>query len=203
MASSDIVGLTAIDNGDVVAALLFETQQAAEPMTEKVTGTQLLTLFDAAGAAATVDAALTAHIGDAADAHDATAISYAGNAGLSATTVEAALDELDDEKAPAVLALVTDSGANRGLTLGDQLSKWIRMTSGSANTVTVPLNATQAFPIGSQINIIQAGAGATTVVATGGVTINATPSLVLRAQYSSATLVKVATDTWDLVGDLT
>jgi hypothetical protein len=41
-----------------------------------------------------------------------------------------------------------------------------------------------------------------TVVATGGVTINATPGLKLRAQWSSATLVKRNTDTWVLVGDL-
>ena len=36
-----------------------------------------------------------------------------------------------------------------------------------------------------------------------GVTVNATPSLVLRAQYSAATLFKRATDTWLLTGDLT
>jgi hypothetical protein len=42
---------------------------------------------------------VTDHVNDTVDAHDATAISYAGSAGLSATTVEAALDELDSEKA--------------------------------------------------------------------------------------------------------
>lgn len=45
------------------------------------------------------DAELTAHLDDAADAHDASAISYAGSTNLSATDVEAALDELDSEKA--------------------------------------------------------------------------------------------------------
>ena len=40
------------------------------------------------------------------------------------------------------------------------------------------------------------------VAATAGVTINATPGLKLRAQWSSATLIKRATDTWVLVGDL-
>jgi hypothetical protein len=45
--------------------------------------------------------ALSDHIGDATDAHDASAISYAGSTSLSATDVEAALDELDSEKASA------------------------------------------------------------------------------------------------------
>jgi hypothetical protein len=76
------------------------------------------------------------------------------------------------------------------------------MLVGSANNLTVPLNSTVAFPTGTQINILQTGAGQTTVVATGGVTINATPGLKLRAQWSGATLIKRATDTWTLVGDL-
>jgi hypothetical protein len=40
------------------------------------------------------------HIDDTADAHDASAISYAGSTDLVATNVEAALDELDTEKQP-------------------------------------------------------------------------------------------------------
>ena len=43
---------------------------------------------------------LDAHTGDTSDAHDASAVSYAGSAGLAATDVEAALDELDTEKVP-------------------------------------------------------------------------------------------------------
>lgn len=51
-------------------------------------------------------AALQAHLDDTLDAHDATAISYAGGTGLVATTVEAALDELANEK----LDITTASG---------------------------------------------------------------------------------------------
>jgi hypothetical protein len=80
--------------------------------------------------------------------------------------------------------------------------KMVEMTVGSANNLTVPLNSSVPYPTGTQINILQAGSGQTTVVATGGVTINATPGLKLRAQWSSATLIKRATDTWVLVGDL-
>ena len=43
------------------------------------------------------------------------------------------------------------------------------MTNGSANTLTIPLNATAAFPIGTEIDVIMGGAGVTTVAITGGV----------------------------------
>jgi hypothetical protein len=76
------------------------------------------------------------------------------------------------------------------------------MNVGSANNLTVPLNSSEAFPIGKKITILQTGAGQTTIVATGGVTVNATPGLKLRTQWSSATLIKRATDTWVAIGDL-
>ena len=79
---------------------------------------------------------------------------------------------------------------------------YIRMNiTSTANTVTVPLNASVAFPIGTPITVRQAGTGQTTIVATGGVTINTPSSLALRTQNSSVQLLKVATDTWDLMGD--
>jgi hypothetical protein len=49
---------------------------------------------------------------------------------------------------------------------------------------------------------LQTGTGQTTIVATGGVTINATPGLKLRTQWSSATLIKRAENTWVAIGDL-
>ncbi len=96
---------------------------------------------------------------------------------------------------PKTLSVTTDATANHDLVLGDA-SKLILMTSGSANTVTVPLNATQAFPIGTKIYLAQMGAGTTTVAATGGVTIRSSRTLAARAQYSELMLTKIATDTW-------
>jgi hypothetical protein len=86
------------------------------------------------------------------------------------------------------------------LVLGDA-SKLVEINNASANNLTVPLNSSVAFTVGTQISLLQTGAGQMTVVPTGGVTINATPGLKLRAQWSSATLIKRATDTWVLVGD--
>ena len=91
--------------------------------------------------------------------------------------------------------------ASYTLVLADK-NKVVEMGVGSANNLTVPLNSSVAFPVGAQINILQTGTGQTTVVAAGGVTINATPGLKMRAQWSYATLIKRATDTWVLVGDI-
>jgi hypothetical protein len=82
--------------------------------------------------------------------------------------------------------------------------KLVEMNVGSANTLTVPLNSSVPFPIGTQIDILQVGSGKTTVAgATVGVTINATPGLAIRAQWGGATLIKRAENTWVLIGDLT
>lgn len=82
-------------------------------------------------------------------------------------------------------------------------NKLIQLNVATANTITVPLNSSVAYPIGTQIIISQNGIGQTSFVATGGVTINsADGALKLRVQYSTATLIKVDTDTWLLKGDI-
>lgn len=79
--------------------------------------------------------------------------------------------------------------------------KWIEMNVGSANDLTIPLNATVALPLGRPIFFSQFGAGTTTVVATGGVTA-LSDSLELRAQYSCGGMIQVATDVWYVWGDM-
>lgn len=61
---------------------------------------------------------LAAHTGDTTDAHDASAISYAGSSGLLAADVEAALDELDLEKAPKGLITGAQLTMNTARLLG-------------------------------------------------------------------------------------
>ena len=84
----------------------------------------------------------------------------------------------------------------------DDKNKIVEMNVASGNNLTVPPNSSVAFPVGSQINILQVGAGQTTVVQGAGVTVNAAPGLKLRTQWSYATLIKRATNTWVLVGDI-
>lgn len=91
--------------------------------------------------------------------------------------------------------------ADYELVLADK-NKIIEMNVATANTVTVPLNTTQAFPNGTQISIVQYGLGKTQIIGPVGLTIIATPGAYLRARYSSATLVKRDTNEWYLFGDL-
>jgi hypothetical protein len=79
----------------------------------------------------------------------------------------------------------------------------VEMNVGSANTLTVPTNSSVAFPVGTRIHVVQTGSGQTTITPAGGVTVNGTPGLKTRAQWSAVTLVKRATDTWVAFGDLT
>ncbi|MNK33282.1 hypothetical protein D3C87_517620 [compost metagenome] len=81
--------------------------------------------------------------------------------------------------------------------------KYLRFTNAAAKTLTVPTNATVAFPIGTTISGISTGAGQLTIAAAGGVTVNTPETLRLRPKaFVSFVLTKVATDTWDLAGDL-
>ena len=80
--------------------------------------------------------------------------------------------------------------------------KIVEMNVASGNTLTVAPDSTTNFAVGTQILILQTGTGQTTLTQGAGVTINATPGLKLRAQYSSATLIKRAANTWVALGDL-
>ena len=103
-----------------------------------------------------------------------------------------------------VLSEVATSAQTASYTLvAADRGKLVEMNVGSANNLTVPLDSSVNFPVGTQIDILQVGSGQTTVVATGGVTINGTPGLKIRAQWGGATLIKRAANTWVLIGDLT
>ena len=122
--------------------------------------------------------------------------------------------------------LVADSGAATGLAysagipvvlnaqtatytvvLGDAY-KLVTMSVATANDFQIPTNANVAFPVGTVINVIQIGAGQTTIkaVTSATTTISSTGATAttpkLRAQFSAASCIKVATDTWYVVGDI-
>ncbi|PLS80894.1 hypothetical protein CYG49_03990 [Candidatus Saccharibacteria bacterium] len=73
----------------------------------------------------------------------------------------------------------------------------------SAVVVTVPANATTAFPVGTLIEIYQAGTGQVSFAAATGVTLRSPGGrLKVAEQYSTAMLRKRATDEWVVAGDL-
>lgn len=83
-------------------------------------------------------------------------------------------------------------------------SKLVSLNNASAVTLTVPPNSSVAYATGTQILLYQKGAGQVTVSPGSGVTINARGAAnKLYGQHSTATLIKVATDTWVLSGDIT
>jgi hypothetical protein len=94
------------------------------------------------------------------------------------------------------------------LVLGDQGDILLASNGSTAGTINIPTNASVAFPIGTQITIIQTGAGQLTIQATtsGTTTVASTGASStapkLRAINSSATCIKTNTDTWYVIGDI-
>ena len=92
--------------------------------------------------------------------------------------------------------------ASYTLVLSDT-GKLVETNVATANTVTVPLNSAQAFEVGARVDIIQYGAGQTTITPTAGVTIRSANGWTkINAQYGAVSLVKIGTDEWYLFGNL-
>lgn len=106
-----------------------------------------------------------------------------------------------DAVATAMIAINAQTGTTYTAVLADD-GKLVTCDNGSAITFTIPTNATVAFGIGTQINIMQLGAGQITI-AGAGVTFRSEGSkLKTKGQYAVATCCKIATDTWVVVGNL-
>lgn len=105
--------------------------------------------------------------------------------------------------APVInLAFNQQTGTAYTVVLSDN-NKVVEVENSSPITVSIPTNST-AFPIGAQITVVQTGTGQITFAATtpGTTTVNGTPGLKLRAQWSSAVLIKRDTEKWIILGDL-
>ena len=113
------------------------------------------------------------------------------------TATQTALDAKTNK-----LVVTNRQTASYTLVLSDA-DKLVEMNVATANNLTVPLNSSVAFSTGTQILLAQYGAGQTTIVATSGVTIRSNGAkLKLNAQYSGATLIKIAENEWYLFGDI-
>ena len=115
-----------------------------------------------------------------------------------ASTVTTALAAKVDSYTP-----ITQKTASYTLSTLNHRDDLIEMGSSSALTLTIPLNSSIAYPVGTSLDILQTGTGQVTIAGAEGVTVNATPGLKLRTQWSSATLFKRAENTWVVYGDLT
>ena len=104
--------------------------------------------------------------------------------------------------ATAMVAINAQTGTTYTAVLADD-GKLVTCDNAAAIALTIPPNSSVAFGIGTQINIMQLGAGQVTITAGAGVTLRSAGTKVkTNGQYSVATCVKIATDTWVLVGNL-
>ena len=170
--ATDAVTTAKILNANVTAAkLASDAVETAKILDANVTAAKLAT-----------DSVITAKIQDNAVTQAKMADRAIGSAELDNLTLNA----------------VTDTYT---LVLADA-HKLVTCSKATAFTVTVPPNSSVAFDVGDQVNLMQIGAGQITVAAGVGVTLNAQGTKVkLNGQWATATLVKIATDTWVLVGN--
>ena len=107
-----------------------------------------------------------------------------------------------DAVATAMIAINAQTGTTYSVVLSDD-GKLITCDNASSISLTIVPNSSVAFGIGTQINIMQLGAGTVTITAGAGVTLQSDGSkLKTNAQYAVATCAKIATDTWVVVGNL-
>jgi hypothetical protein len=104
--------------------------------------------------------------------------------------------------AVSMIALNAQTGTTYTAVLADD-GKLVTCDNASAIALTIPPNSSVAFGIGTQINIMQLGAGQVTITAGAGVTLRSGGSkLKTKEQYAVATCCKIATDTWVVIGNL-
>jgi hypothetical protein len=107
-----------------------------------------------------------------------------------------------DAVATAMIAINAQTGTTYTTVLADD-GKLITCDNAASIALTIPPNSSVAYGIGTQINIMQLGAGQVTITAGAGVTLrSAGNKLKTNAQYAVATCAKIATDTWVVVGNL-
>jgi hypothetical protein len=102
---------------------------------------------------------------------------------------------------PLSVTLNTQTGTAYTTVLADA-NKLVTLDS-TGISVTIPLASSVAYPTGSQIHLYQSGTGQATVVGDTGVSVNSSNGLKTRTQYSVATVIKVAVNSWVLIGDTT
>lgn len=138
----------------------------------------------------------TNYTGHAASASQATIASS-----VVANSVTPSMLQEGPAKAAFRSEILTINSNSYTLIISD-LSKLILMNNTSPMTVTIPSESNVAFDNGDRIDVTRYGTGSLTFAAQAGVTLKSTPGLKLRAQYSTATLTKLGTNEWLIVGDL-
>jgi hypothetical protein len=120
-----------------------------------------------------------------------------------ATAIETLGDAIDASFAG--LTVNAQTGATYTAVKADGLNSIVTMDNASANTFLIPTDATYAFPTGTTLLVYMKGAGVTTIQAvTSGTTTVASAGAVaaspVLARYKSAACIKIAANSWIVVG---
>jgi hypothetical protein len=87
--------------------------------------------------------------------------------------------------------------------LTDAYQVLVTRSNAGASTMTIPTNASVAFPVGTVITVLNKGAGAVTISGSGGVTVlsaGATAASPVLNQYKSCALIQTSANNWFVVG---
>ena len=94
----------------------------------------------------------------------------------------------------------TEATGARTLALSDAY-KYLRCTSTTAVTITVPLQSSVAWEAHTEILFEQSGTGQITITGASGVTVNSRTTAKSSGQYAVIGLKRVAENIWTVVGD--
>jgi hypothetical protein len=134
---------------------------------------------------------------------DGDAFARANHTGEQAVGTITGLQSALDNKAALEPDINTQAGTSYTLTLADR-GRLIVMSNAAANTLTIPTDATAAFPVGAIVSVVQHGAGATTIAGATGVSVNGVSGGEgsIGSRYQAVALLKISTDAWLLSGDV-
>jgi hypothetical protein len=105
------------------------------------------------------------------------------------------------------LTINAQTGTSYTAVLADGTNTLVTMDNASANTFNIPTDASVAFDIGTVLNIYMKGAGITTITATtpGTTTIVSAGSTIgspVLARYKIASAIKLAANSWTVIGGI-
>ena len=122
-----------------------------------------------------------------------------------ATAIETLGDSVDASFAG--LTINAQTGTTYTAVKADGLNAIVTMDNASANIFSIPTDATYNFPIGTTLVVYQKGAGVTTIqaVTSGTTTVvsaGATLAAPVLARYKSAVAIKLAANSWTVIGGI-
>ncbi len=113
----------------------------------------------------------------------------------------------NDMNGLVAFSINAQTGTSYTAVLNDQYSKLVTMDNAAANDFLIPTDASVAFPVGTVLNVYMKGAGVTTIkaVTSGTTTVvsaGATAAQPVLARYKTAACIKLAANSWVVIGGI-